>query len=119
MYREYHVYILRCSDGKYYVGVTNDVDRRVAEHQEGLDPDSFTHERRPVELMLVETFTDIHQAIAREKQLKGWGQKKKEALIAGDMRALSWHALGYERRTFPPLSPEEQKRPGGASTGSA
>lgn len=111
----YFVYILRCSDGKYYVGVTNDVDRRFAEHQEGLDPGSFTHNRRPVELVLVERYQYIQHAIEREKQLKGWSRKKKEALIAGDEIALSFHALAYERRTFPPLSPAERKKLSSAS----
>lgn len=112
MNHNYFVYILRCADGKYYVGVTNDVDRRFAEHQEGLDPGSFTHGRRPVELVLVEWFHDIRQAIEREKQLKGWSRKKKEALIAGDEAGLSFHALAYERRTFPPLTPDQRKRSG-------
>ncbi len=115
----YFVYILRCSDGKYYVGVTNDVDRRLAEHQEGLDPSCFTYERRPVELVLVERYQYNQHAIDREKQLKGWSRKKKEALIAGDESALSFHALAYERRTFPPLSPDERKKLISASAGSA
>ena len=115
----YFVYILRCADGKYYVGVTNDLDRRFAEHQQGLDPGSFTHNRRPVELVLVEWYQYIHHAIDREKQLKGWSRKKKEALIAGDEAALSYHALAYERRTFPPLSADQRNRTDTASAGSA
>ncbi len=110
MQHNYFVYILRCADGKYYVGVTNDVDRRFAEHQEGYDPAGFTYSRRPVELVLVEWYQYIQHAIEREKQLKGWSRKKKEALITGDETALSFHALAYERRTFPPLSAEERKR---------
>jgi putative endonuclease len=106
MQHNYFVYILRCSDGKYYVGVTNDVERRFLEHQEGSDPGSFTFQRRPVELVLVEWYQYIQDAIDREKQLKGWSRKKKEALIAGDLATLSFHALAYERRTFPPLTPE-------------
>lgn len=110
MNHNYFVYILRCSDGSFYVGVTNDIDRRFAEHQDGYNPTSYTHGRRPVELMLVEWFQHIDQAIDREKQLKGWSRKKKEALIAGDTAALSFHALAYERRTFPPLTAEERKK---------
>jgi putative endonuclease len=109
VHHNYFAYILQCADGKYYIGVTNDVDRRFIEHQAGLDPASFTYERRPVELMLIERFQYIQHAIEREKQLKGWSRKKKEALIAGDEAVLSLEALAYERRTFPPLTRDQRK----------
>lgn len=82
--RYYYVYILKCSDKSYYTGVTNNVDRRFAEHQDGKNPDSYTFSRRPLELVFCEYFTDPKQAIAFEKQVKGWSRAKKEALIAGD-----------------------------------
>jgi putative endonuclease len=78
---EYYVYILLCSDGSYYTGVTKDVDRRIEEHNEGITEDSYTFIRRPVALKYVEQFENIEKAIAREKQLKKWSRKKKEALI--------------------------------------
>jgi putative endonuclease len=84
----YWVYILRCVDGKYYTGVTNDLDRRLLEHNEGANPKCFTFERRPVELVYEEHLNDIKEAIAREKQLKGWTRKKKEALIRQDFEEL-------------------------------
>ena len=115
MPRNYFVYILRCADASYYVGVTNNVERRLEEHRQALDPRSYTAQRLPVELVYAEWYHYILQAIAREKQLKGWSRKKKEALMAGDMKALSQHALAYERRTFPPLTKEQRT----ASTGSA
>jgi putative endonuclease len=77
----YYTYILKCSDQSYYVGVTNDVERRLVEHQEGINVTCYTYSRRPIELVYFEKFIDIIQAIAREKQLKGWSRKKKEALI--------------------------------------
>ena len=77
----YYTYILKCSDQSYYVGVTNDVEKRLVEHQEGINSTCYTHSRRPLELVYFEKFIDILQAIAREKQLKGWSRKKKEALI--------------------------------------
>lgn len=80
----YYVCIVQCSDGFYYTGVTNDVDRRVEEHNEGLDPGSFTFKRRPVILKYYEHFQSIKNAIAYEKQLKGWSRKKKEALFIRD-----------------------------------
>ena len=82
--RYYFVYILRCSDGSYYTGITNNLDRRLAQHQQGYNPGSYTSFRRPVELVYACDFTSPKQAIAFEKQLKGWSRAKKEALIAGD-----------------------------------
>src|SRR5258706_413763 len=80
----YFVYIVECTDGLYYTGVTNNIERRLAEHNEGNDPKAFTFKRRPVVLRYCNQFSDIKQAIAWEKQLKGWGRKKKEALFIED-----------------------------------
>jgi len=76
------VYILKCSDGKYYVGVTNDIERRIYEHNNSDDKKSFTYKRRPVELVWFSEDMDPDQAIELEKQIKGWRREKKEALIA-------------------------------------
>lgn len=84
----YIVYIVECSDGKYYTGITNDINRRVEEHNLGVDSRAFTFKRRPVKLLFTAEFTIATLAIAFEKQLKGWGRKKKEALINGDYKAL-------------------------------
>jgi putative endonuclease len=81
---QYFVYILLCTDNSYYVGVTNDMDRRLHEHENGLNPGSYAHKRRPVKLVFCERFTEVEQAIAFEKQLKGWNRKKKEAVINGN-----------------------------------
>ena len=78
----YFVYIVECVDGFYYTGVTNNLDRRIAEHNEGLDPKSFTYKRRPVVLKYWLRFTNIEKAI--EWELKGWNRKKKEALFSDD-----------------------------------
>ena len=79
--RQYHVYILQCSDTSYYVGVTNNLERRLSEHNDGLNKKCYTHSRRPVIIMYAEEFQYIRDAISWEKQLKGWGRKKKEALF--------------------------------------
>lgn len=79
--KTYYVYILKCSDNFYYTGVTNDIERRLAEHKEGLNSTAFTYKRRPIQLMFCESFININEAIAFEKQVKGWSRKKKEALI--------------------------------------
>jgi len=86
--KQYFVYILLCSDNSYYTGVTNDMERRLYEHENGLDTGSYTCKRRPVKLVFCEDFNDIIQAIAFEKQIKGWKRAKKEAIINGD-----WHLL--------------------------
>jgi len=77
------VYILRCADGSYYTGHTDDLERRIAQHQAGELP-GYTHDRRPIELMFSETFTDRIDALERERQIKDWSRKKKEALFRGD-----------------------------------
>ena len=81
MPKEYFVYILLCNDNTYYVGVTNDYSRRFEQHVNGVSKKSYTYPRRPLELVFIETFNDIKQAIAREKQIKKWSQAKKKALI--------------------------------------
>ena len=81
------VYILRCADGSYYVGHTSDLSRRIARHNEGKAA-VHTAARRPVTLAYSEEFETERQAIARERQLKGWTRAKKEALIAGDLDLL-------------------------------
>jgi putative endonuclease len=97
MMRRYFVYMVLCRDKTLYSGVTNDVDRRVAEHNYGIDPGCFTFTRRPVRLMWSSDFKDIDDAIRFEKQLKGWSRKKKRALILGD-----WDAIKRISREFRP-----------------
>ena len=80
----YFVYILKCSDGSYYTGITSDLERRVNEHNEGEDKKAYTFRKRPVELVFHTEFNDVNQAIAFEKQVKGWSRKKKEAIIKGE-----------------------------------
>jgi putative endonuclease len=82
------LYILRCSDGSYYVGTTRgSLERRMAEHDTGAF-DGYTAHRRPVRLVFQQTFERIEEAIAAERQIKGWRRQKKEALIRGDYPAL-------------------------------
>ena len=83
---ELSVYMLQCADGSYYVGVTNNVEARLYQHNAG-EADSYTWHRRPVTLVWSER-TDAESAIAMEKRIKGWSRAKKEALIRGD-----WHEI--------------------------
>ena len=84
---DYYVYILRCADGSYYTGLTEDLEIRLAQHQMGELP-GYTQNRRPVELVFSDEFPSLDDAINRERQLKGWSRSKKEALIAGDWARL-------------------------------
>lgn len=83
-------YMLRCADGSYYVGSARgpELDKRVAEHQAGTYP-GYTSRRRPVELVWSEHFDRITDAIAAERQIKGWSRAKKEALIRGDWTTIA------------------------------
>jgi len=101
MYKEYHVYIVECSDKSYYTGVTNSTERRVWEHNNDQDKKHYTYKRRPVVLKFVETYKDINDAIAREKQIKKWSRKKKESLIKQsyeDLPDLARGKKGYMKR---------------------
>ncbi len=88
MLKSYFVYILRCSDDSLYTGVTNSLERRLEEHQSGLNKSCYTFDKRPVELVYYCEFEDIYYAINAEKQIKGWTRKKKEALISGDFELI-------------------------------
>lgn len=79
-------YIIRCSDGLYYTGHTDDLDRRIAEHQKGALP-GFTSIRRPVELMWSESFQTREEALIAEAKVKNWSRAKKEGLFSGDWQA--------------------------------
>jgi len=82
------VYMLRCADGRYYVGSTRgSLDLRVAQHNEGV-VEGFTKQRRPVVPVWHQTFQRITDAITAERQIKGWSRAKKEALVRKDWEAL-------------------------------
>ena len=86
--KSYYVYVLRCADDSFYVGVTNDLEFRFAQHAYGYDRRCYTYRRRPVVLAWSQEYDRIDDAIWCEKKLKGWSRRKKAALIAGDFAAL-------------------------------
>ena len=93
------VYILRCSDQSYYTGITKKpIETRVGEHSAGV-VDGYTARRLPVELVFVERFTSMLEAIARERQIKRWSRVKKEALIRYDYEALPALSRSGSRNT--------------------
>ena len=84
-------YILRCADGKYYTGHTDDLERRIAEHMHGGYCD-FTSRRLPAELIWAADFPTREEALSSELRVKKWSRAKKEALAAGDWKRLSHFA---------------------------
>ena len=81
---QYYVYILTNFDKTVlYTGVTNDLKRRLYEHQTELNKKSFTSKYKCFYLLYFDNFVSIEQAINREKQIKGWTRVKKEKLISG------------------------------------
>jgi LAO/AO transport system kinase len=80
--KPFFVYLLRCSDGSYYCGQTDDIETRMHQHHAG--EIGYTSARKPVELVWQGGFETREGAIAFEQQVKGWSRAKKEALIAGD-----------------------------------
>ena len=78
--RTYWLYIMTNRSGTLYVGMTNDLARRVAEHRQGLIP-GFTSRYKITRLIHAESCSDVREAITREKEIKGWRREKKLALI--------------------------------------
>ena len=81
MARTYYVYILASDSRELYVGVTNDIYKRVSQHRSGLDPNSYTAKHRTFRLVYCESTSDVLAAIRREKQIKGWTRRRKIELI--------------------------------------
>lgn len=81
------MYILECSNCKYYTGSTKDLIKRLEQHQSG-EGANFTRKHLPVKLVYYEEFDRIDSAFYREKQVQGWSRKKKQALINGEFEKL-------------------------------
>jgi len=84
------VYLLRCSDGRYYTGHTEDLEVRLAQHQQGFSPNCWTYTRRPLELVWSETLPTRDEALVAERMVGGWSRAKKEGLIRGDWKLVSY-----------------------------
>ncbi|ANF58417.1 GIY-YIG nuclease family protein [Halotalea alkalilenta] len=88
------IYILKCRDGSYYIGHTDDIETRIAQHRRGEIPSCYTASRLPVELIHLEEIDQRRDALERERQLKRWSRAKKLALAEGkwaSLRALARH----------------------------
>jgi putative endonuclease len=93
-----YVYILECADQSFYTGVTNDVERRLFEHTEGI-ASSYTAKRKPVKLVWSSDVLNIQDAIVLEKQIKGWRRSKKIALINEEYDSLPGLSVAYYKRS--------------------
>jgi len=103
---QFWVYILRCRDGSYYIGHTDDLDKRMAEHQQGKGS-LWTRTRRPVELVWSDWAGERYDALSFERRVKNWSRPKKEALIAGDWERVGYFAKPPHER--PPAPPPSQR----------
>ena len=87
------LYILRCRDGTFYIGHTDDLERRIEEHKAGVCG-GYTSKRRPVELVFCQEMPTREEALIREMQLKGWSHAKKAALTQGNWPRIRVLAVG-------------------------
>jgi putative endonuclease len=78
--KQYFVYIMTNKSGTIYTGVTNNLERRIMEHKQMAVP-GFTQKYKITKLVYYEVTEDVHSAIAKEKQIKGWLRAKKIKLI--------------------------------------
>ena len=114
--KQYYVYLMASFKQRLYVGVTNDLSRRVYQHKTKAYPESFTARYNIDRLVYFEVFGDILDAIGREKQIKGWRRSKKVALIEAENPrwkdlSLDWDwglkdsSLAYLVDEWPPGNP--------------
>ena len=82
------VYLLECVDRSYYVGHSDDLERRMAEHVSG-ELGGYTATRRPVRVVFTQECSSRDEALTAERQIKGWSRRKKQALISGDWAEIS------------------------------
>jgi putative endonuclease len=80
----YYVYILQCADKSFYVGCTNNLAKRIKQHNGSKGGAHYTKIRRPVILKYSEEFKALKEARRREAEIKGWRREKKSALIRGE-----------------------------------
>ncbi|MES2754963.1 MAG: TrmH family RNA methyltransferase [Pseudomonadota bacterium] len=95
----FHAYLLCCADGSYYAGHTDTLEHRIAQHQHG-EISGYTQTRRPVSLIWSQEFPSRLEALAAERQIKGWTRRKKEALIRGDWADLHDAAIPPSERAL-------------------
>ena len=90
------VYMLRCADGSYYTGHTEDLETRVNQHLMGVFG-GYTAIHRPLSLVFSQEHSTREEALKAERQLKTWSRKKKEAMLRGDWQTVSQLSRGKHR----------------------
>ena len=103
------VYILKCRDGSYYTGHTDNLEFRIEKHINRAFPTCYTATRLPVELVYTQSFSTREEALSSERQVKGWSRKKKEAMICGDWNEVSRLAKNTLRQ-FGRLTAQGERR---------
>jgi putative endonuclease len=88
---DFFVYILKCSDGTYYTGHTDSIEKRISEHESRLI-DGYTATRLPVQLVFIQAFASRDEAFNAERKIKGWSRKKKQALIKQEWETIKKYA---------------------------
>ncbi|NOQ81831.1 MAG: GIY-YIG nuclease family protein [Methylophaga sp.] len=83
------VYILECRDSSCYTGHTDNLEKRIQQHHSGEFHSCYTFSRRPLQLVFSQEVATREQALASERQIKGWSRKKKEAMMRGDWSEVS------------------------------
>ena len=110
----FHTYMLRCADGSYYVGHTDELNARISAHQTG-SLGGYTETRRPVLLVWSQEFPDREQAFAAERRVKGWSRAKKEALVRGDWEGVHLFAMRTpvlrDETSTGSASPQDERSP--------
>ena len=98
--RPFIVYIIECGDGSFYVGQTDDLERRWDEHESGAIPSCYTNSRHPLRLVFSNELGTRVEAIEMERRIKNWSRAKKIALLRGGVGAV--RELGHpDHRALP------------------
>ena len=84
----FYAYMLKCNDGSYYVGHTDNIEQRISQHQLG-KINGYTATRLPVKLVWLEIFHTRDEAFHAERKIRGWARSKKELLIVNDWKTIS------------------------------
>ena len=104
----FFVYILQCSDKSYYVGHTDDIEKRISEHHVG-EGARYTSRRLPIEVVFVESFGTRDEAFIMERRIKGWSRQKKEALIQKKWKKIKTLAqCKNESRSYPSTPAQDE-----------
>lgn len=114
---DFWTYLLKCRDGSYYAGHTDDIKNRIAQHNSGAIP-GYTYGRRPVKLLWSQQFSTRDDAFAAERQIKGWSRARKEALIKGDwdgLKSLASRRALLRDGASASSAPPQDERAGSAS----